>query len=66
MKRLDILSSIEDISAEEQQEALNYAINHLESKFIEIDDLLCNIDLDSLDNILGAKNIAEETAKDLY
>lgn len=66
MKRLDILTSIEDISEEEQNEALNDAITYLENKFLEIRDLLCNVDLDSLDNIVDAKDIAEQVAKDLY
>lgn len=66
MKRLDILNSIEDVDAEEQNEALVTAIDYLEAKFLEIRDLLENVDFDSLDNISDAKDIAEEVGKDLY
>ena len=66
MKRLDILSSIVDIDTEEQKEALATAIDYLEEKFCEIRDLLENTDINSLDNIIDAKNIAKEVAKDLY
>mgnify|MGYP003633553784 CR=1 FL=1 len=66
MKRIDVLSSIEGLEAEEQNEALVAAIDYFEAKFLEIRDLLENIDLSSLDNIIDAKNIAEEAGIDLY
>jgi hypothetical protein len=66
MKRLDILDSIEDVDAEEQREAIGTAIDYMESKFLEIRDLLECVDLESLDNIIDAKNIAEDVSKDLY
>ena len=66
MKRIDVLSSIEGLEAEEQNEALVNAIDYFEAKFLEIRDLLENIDLSSLDNIIDAKNIAEEAGIDLY
>ena len=66
MKRLDILSSIEDVDADEQAEAIRTAIDHLERKFNEIRDLLASLDFNSLDNIIDAHAIADSVSTDLY
>lgn len=66
MKRADILNIIEDENNEGQNDALADVVNHWESKFQEIRDLLSGVTIDNLHDIEKAKDVADDEAANLY
>jgi hypothetical protein len=67
MLRLDIISQAEEFEcSEEYINQLVEVLDHFESKFREINDLLEIKMVDDLDQIGEAKTIAEREAFDLY
>lgn len=66
MKRADVFLIIENENKKEQACKLVDAIDYFEEKFNRIRDLLDDVDFDSLDNIVEARNIANEIGTDLY
>lgn len=62
MKRQDILDKFDD----ELHEDVNDVVNHFESKFQEIRDLLDGFSFDNLDKIEDARNLADNLAGELY
>lgn len=68
MNRQDILDIAcdEDATEDERYESMKSAIDDIEGKFSEIKDLLDDFNLDNLDKIVEAYEIAKECATDLY
>lgn len=62
MKRQDILNKFDD----ELHKEINDVIDHFESKFQEIRDMLDGFSFDNLDKIEDARNLADNTADELY
>ena len=62
MKRQDILDKFDD----DLHEDVNDVVNHFESKFQEIRDMLDGFGFDNLDKIEDARNLADRLADELY
>lgn len=57
---------IMDKCPEEFEDELKDFIDSVESKFVEIEELLSTITIDFLDNIVDARAISDKAATDLY
>jgi hypothetical protein len=64
--RRHFLESIDESVSVETMSIIEDFINDMESKFSEINQLLGDVNLELLDNIVDAKNLAEETKDGLY